>query len=358
MLANVMSNHIHPAPTVMNAITHRHAVVSMLLVLCLTAYTHNALGQVTDHTCGTANVHNPDVTYGSVTDIDGNVYKTVVVDRLVWFAENLKTTRFQNGEAIPNVPEAVAWAALTGPGMCSYQNDTTNDCLYGKLYNFFVATDERNPCPAGWRVPTQADFDNLVNVYDADANGGAPSSLPNSAGGFLKSTNTTLWRSPNPNATNLSGFSAIPNGGRNNAGLFSNSSDAAASYWYASQVGPGMGFFMEFAYTQDYAVRNAYWAEYGACIRCVKDESTTSASEEQTSGLQLTPNPASESVHLRVEARMIGQDYIITDVTGRSMLHGKVVSESMTISVTELPSGLYALRFPSMDGVTVTFVKQ
>lgn len=55
---------------------------------------------------------------------------------------------------------------------------------------------------------------------------------------------------------------------------------------------------------------------------------------------------------------MIGQEYIITDVTGRAMLHGKVVSESMTISVTELPSGLFALRFPSMDGVAVTFVKQ
>lgn len=317
-----------------------------------------AQSQVTEHTCGTPNVHSPDVTYGQVTDIDGNVYKTVVVDGLSWFAENLKVTRFQNGDSIPNVSDAAEWSALKSAGMCSYQNDPSYDCPNGKLYNYFVGTDERNPCPVGWRVPSSADFARLINYYDADANGGAPSSLPNSAGGFLKSAGTSIWRVPNTNATNLSGFSAIPNGGRNNQGVFSNSTDAAASYWSTSLVGPGMGFFLELAYPQDYAVRNAYWAQYGACIRCVKDESTTSVNEEKTTGIQLAPNPASESAQLTVEARMIGQDYVITDVTGRVVLHGKVASESMTISVTELPSGLYALRFPSMDGVTVTFVKQ
>lgn len=342
----------------MNAITHRHAVVSMLLVLCYTAYTHNALGQVTDHTCGTPSVHSPDVTYGQVTDIDGNVYKTVVIDSLVWFAENLKVTRFQNGDTIPNVSDAAEWAALKSPGMCSYRNDPNYDCPNGKLYNYFVGSDERNPCPVGWRVPSSADLTRLINYYDADANGGAPSSLPNSAGGFLKSAGTSIWRSPNTNATNISGFSAIPSGGRNNAGSFSNSTDAASAYWSTTLVGPGMGFFLELAYPQDYAVRNAYWAQYGACIRCVKDESTTSVNDEKTTGIQLAPNPANESVHLSVEARMIGQEYIITDVTGRVALHGKVVSESMTISVAELPSGLYALRFPTMDSVTVTFVKQ
>jgi uncharacterized protein (TIGR02145 family) len=334
----------------------RQFITAVALSILQMSYCFIAHGQVTDHTCGTPSVHNPDVTYGQVTDIDGNVYKTVVIDSMVWFAENLKVTRFQNGDSIPNVSDAAEWTALKSAGMCSYQNDPTYDCPYGKLYNHFVATDERNPCPVGWRVPSMADFAKLINFYDANANGGI--SLPNSAGGFLKSVGTSIWRSPNTNATNLSGFSAIPSGGRNNSGVFSNSTNAAAAYWSASLVGPGMGFFLELAHPQDYAVRNAYWAQYGACIRCVKDESTTSVNEEKAAGLQLAPNPANESVHLSVEARMIGQEYIITDVTGRVALHGKVVSESMMISVTELPNGLYALRFPSMDSVTVTFVKQ
>lgn len=358
MLTNVMSNHTHLASTVMNAITHRHAVVSMLLVLCYTAYTHNALGQVTDHTCGTPSVHSPDVTYGQVTDIDGNVYKTVVIDSLVWFAENLKVTRFQNGDTIPNVSDAAEWAALKSPGMCSYRNDPNYDCPNGKLYNYFVGSDERNPCPVGWRVPSSADLTRLINYYDADANGGAPSSLPNSAGGFLKSAGTSIWRSPNTNATNISGFSAIPSGGRNNAGSFSNSTDAASAYWSTTLVGPGMGFFLELAYPQDYAVRNAYWAQYGACIRCVADLAATHVQEATTMDLGVSPNPASDVIRIDATPDMVGKEYVVFDVTGSTVLRGTLLSQQAVISVSELPVGLYVVRFPSADACARTFIKR
>lgn len=331
---------------------------AIVLAALLLANTVTTLGQVTEHTCGIPSVHSPDVTYGQVTDIDGNVYKTVVIDGLVWFAENLKVTRFQNGDTIPNVSDAAAWAALKSPGMCSYQNDPGFDCPYGKLYNYFVGTDERNPCPVGWRVPSTADFSKLINYYDADANGGAPSSLPNSAGGFLKSAGTSLWRSPNTNATNISGFSAIPSGGRNNAGSFSNSTDAASAYWSTTLVGPGMGFFLELAYPQDYAVRNAYWAQYGACIRCVADLTSTSVNEERSTGVELSPNPAGEWITLAVGPELIGKEYIVFDVTGRPVLQGRLLSQQATVSVAELPVGLYVVRFQSADARARTFIRQ
>ena len=317
-----------------------------------------AQSQVTEHTCGTPSVHNPDVTYGQVTDIDGNVYKTVVIDSLVWFAENLKVTRFQNGDSIPNVSDVAEWSALKSPGMCSYRNDPNYDCPNGKLYNYFVGSDERNPCPVGWRVPSTADFTRLINYYDADANGGAPSSLPNNAGGFLKSAGTSIWRLPNTNATNLSGFSAIPSGGRNNAGSFSNSTDAASAYWSTTLVGPGMGFFLELAYPQDYAVRNAYWAQYGACIRCVADLTSTSVNEESSTGVGLSPNPAGEWITLAAGPELIGKEYVMFDAAGRLVLQGRLLSQQATISVAELPVGLYIVRFQSADAGAYTFIKQ
>ena len=103
-----------------------------VLTILVSANYSTAFCQSSEHTCGAANVHNSALTYGQISDIDGNSYKTIVIDDKVWFAENLKVTRFQNGDAIPQVSDSNAWSALTGPGMCSYLNDTAFDCPYGK----------------------------------------------------------------------------------------------------------------------------------------------------------------------------------------------------------------------------------
>lgn len=324
------------------------------LILCC----FHLFGQTSSHTCGSALVHNPAVNYGQVTDIDGNAYRTVVIDDLVWFAENLKVTRFQNGDTIPHVTDAALWAGLTGPGMCSYKNDTTFDCPQGKLYNFHVAKDTRNPCPIGWRVPSITDYDNLINHFDPDANGGAPSSLPNAAGGFLKSAGLSYWQSPNTMANNQSGFSALPNGGRNNEGVFSFTNNTAASYWYSTPLGPGMGFFLQLPYNQEFAVRNAYFDRYGCCIRCVKDLSTVQIDESHIPGFNVYPNPAREFIRISADKPMIGQEYVISDLTGRPLLRGEILAEDMTISIHELPSGMYFLGFPSSVSGVSKIIKQ
>lgn len=331
-------------------------------VLCLTilsmACSVKSFGQVSTHTCGAEDVHNPAIAFGKATDIDGNSYKTVVIDDLVWFAENLKVTRFQNGDVIPNVSETGVWSALTGPGMCSYKNDTSYDCPRGKLYNFFVAADARNPCPNGWRVPSLTDLYQLIFFLDPNANPQQPGNMPNTAGGALKSSGLTYWRSPNTNATNLFGFSAIPNGGRNDAGVFSFSNDAAASYWLSTQVGPGMGFFLELAYPQDYAVRNAYFAKYGCCIRCVADLNTLSAGENKAPHFTIFPNPADDYIQINSDQWINGEEYIISDLTGRVVLAGRILSDNTTISVTDLPPGMYFLILPKTNGGVSKIIKQ
>jgi hypothetical protein len=145
----------HPLIMRTMKVTSIPAYAAFLFVAVLPAAPLAAYSQAGNHTCGAANVHNPSTTYGTATDIDGNAYKTVVIDDKVWFAENLKVTHFQNGDAIPQVSDSADWNALTGPGMCSYRNDPAFDCPYGKLYNHHVVADQRNPCPSGWRYKTQ-----------------------------------------------------------------------------------------------------------------------------------------------------------------------------------------------------------
>ena len=321
--------------------------LSFVLTILLSSNYFTAFCQSSDHTCGAANVHNSALSYGQISDIDGNTYKTTVIDDKVWFSENLKVTRFQNGDTIPQVSDSAMWSGLTGPGMCSYKNDTAFDCPYGKLYNHHVARDPRNPCPSGWRVPSMTDLYDLIFFLDPNANVQQPGNQPNTAGGRLKSAGLSYYQPPNAGATNSSGFSAIPNGGRNPQGQFSLSYNAAASYWLSTEVGPGMGFFLELAYPQDYAVRNAYFSGYGACIRCVTDLSTVNINESLIPTFNVYPNPADEYITINSDKLMIGKEYVISDFTGRQLLRGIILSEDMTVSIIELPSGMYFLSFPS-----------
>ena len=145
----------------------------------------------------------PIVTYTQVTDIEGNTYKTTEIGTQVWMAENLKTTKYNNGTPIPLV-KGSEWYTMTTPGYCWYNNDFKSfGKIYGALYNFYTI-ETGNLCPAGWHVPTDDDWTILTRYLGGEE----------SAGGKLKETGTIHWKSPNAGATNSSGYSALPGGGR------------------------------------------------------------------------------------------------------------------------------------------------
>jgi uncharacterized protein (TIGR02145 family) len=101
---------------------------------------------------------------GTIKDADGNVYKTVKIGKQVWMAENLRTTRFNDGSAIPQVMDGHEWENLASPGYC-YYNNTSDSALikkYGALYNWFTVKTGKL-APAGWRVPTDKDWNILQN---------------------------------------------------------------------------------------------------------------------------------------------------------------------------------------------------
>ncbi len=129
----------------------------------------------------------------SLTDIDGNKYKTVKIGTQVWMAENLKVTHYCNGEVIPNVTSNSKWAGLSTGAWCVYENDASYGKTYGNLYNWYAVVDARQLAPKGWHVPTDAEWTKLMTYLGR----------VKIAGGKLKE-----------GATNKSGFSALPGGGR------------------------------------------------------------------------------------------------------------------------------------------------
>jgi uncharacterized protein (TIGR02145 family) len=138
----------------------------------------------------------------AVKDIDGNIYTTVVIGTQTWMAENLKTTKYDDGTAIPNVTNGLVWSGLTTGAYCWYNHDAAKyKATYGALYNGYVVNTGKL-CPTNWHIPSQAEWDVLISFL-----GGV-----NLAAGKLKESGTAHWGYPNTGADNSSGFTALPGG--------------------------------------------------------------------------------------------------------------------------------------------------
>ncbi|MFN5215052.1 MAG: fibrobacter succinogenes major paralogous domain-containing protein, partial [Bacteroidota bacterium] len=209
------------------------------------------------HTCGATNVHNPAKTYGTMTDQQGNVYKTIVIGTQEWMAENLKTTIYRNGDAIANVTD-INWLNLTTGAWCFYVNNSQYDCPYGKLYNWYAVVDSRNLCPTGWHVPTDAEWTTLTSFLGGET----------VAGGKMKST--TGWNAPNTAATNESGFSGLPGGRRYNTnGYFLVGYNGL--WWSSSESSTTSAWLRDLYYASGTAYRYGSNKQDGFSVRCLRD---------------------------------------------------------------------------------------
>ena len=197
--------------------------------------------------------------FATVTDIDGNIYPTVLIGNQWWMAENLRTPTYANGEPIPNVTDNTAWSQLSSGAWCNYNNNTVNDSIYGKLYNWFTVADPRNVCPTGWHVPTDAEWTVLTDFLGGNT----------IAGGKMKTT--TGWVAPNTGATNESGFSGLPGGYRSlNNGGFTNVG-GYGNWWSSTESSTGSAWFRYLSYNNSAAYRNDGNEQNGFSVRCLKD---------------------------------------------------------------------------------------
>jgi uncharacterized protein (TIGR02145 family) len=218
------------------------------------------------HTCGAANVHNPNLTYGSMTDQEGNVYKTIVIGTQEWMAENLNTSVYRNGEAIPTNLDNATWEVTTSGAWAYSNNDASYACPYGKLYNWYACVDARQLCPAGWHVPTDAEWTVLTDFLGGEA----------VAGGKMKTTGTLeaatgLWYFPNQGATNSSGFSGAPGGFRFGNGVYLNFG-YDSFWWSSSEFDTNLSWYRYLGYL--YGNANRYYdlgKRSGFSVRCLRD---------------------------------------------------------------------------------------
>jgi uncharacterized protein (TIGR02145 family) len=213
---------------------------------------------------------NPNLTYGTLTDIDSNVYKTITIGSQTWMAENLKTTKYNDGTAIPNITVDAKWYAATTGAYSDYNNTQANSTIYGRLYNWYAvdinaatkvaSNGGKNVCPTSWHVPTDIEWTTLTTYLGGES----------VAGGKLKETSTTHWLSPNTGATNETGFTALPGGERLNMGSYDGVGNVG-SWWSSTEFNYSDARYRAMTYYATDAFRFGSGKRAGFSVRCVRD---------------------------------------------------------------------------------------
>ena len=223
-------------------------------------------------------------TFYEAKDADGNNYSTVTIGTQTWMLENLKTTKYNDGTAIPNVTDNSAWINLATPGYCWYNNDASYKNSYGALYNWYTVNTGKL-APKGWRVPSQEDWTSLLNYLIANGYNYDGTTSGNKIAKALTSINS--WRSKltvegtpgssdYPEKQNSSGFSALPGGSRQESFI----GEGYVGLWLSSQgvSCAGMtGNLCEFAIGSN--LNN-----YGLSVRCIKEEESKGSFTDSRDG--------------------------------------------------------------------------
>ena len=206
-----------------------------------------------------------------ITDIDGNEYTSVRIGTQTWMVENLKVTRYRNGDLIDNILDDSDWSNTTNGAWCLYKNMWKNDKDYGKLYNWFAVNDSRKIAPIGWHVPSDNEVRILINYL-----GGEKVAM-----GKLMLTGTLHWKVYNSDATNSTRFSALPGGCRNEKGSFNNefgfSPFGNIGHWWCSTNNDS--YTAHYWYITNFISNSIFNGVYrasasklnGYSIRCIKD---------------------------------------------------------------------------------------
>jgi uncharacterized protein (TIGR02145 family) len=220
----------------------------------------------------------------NVTDIDGNMYQSITNCGITFIKQNLNVSKYSDGTTIPEVQDNIEWGSLTTGAWCYYQHNTANGAIYGKLYNWYAvmgiydaaslnnASLRKKLAPTGWHIPTDSEWDSLINCLDPNADGG--NNTLNVAGGKMKSTGTSLWYLINNYATNESGFTGLPGGYRTTSDTHFSWIGTDGFWWSSSEYNTSLFSFAYIRYLtrSNHQVYRGYDdKQYGYSVRCVKD---------------------------------------------------------------------------------------
>jgi uncharacterized protein (TIGR02145 family) len=211
----------------------------------------------------------------TVTDKDGNVYQTVNIGNQIWTTENLRTTKYNDGSAIPLVTDSVAWSALVTPGYCFYNNTANADSIkkFGALYNWY-AVDTKKLAPAGWHVPTDAELNTLENYLSANGYNWDGTTTDNKTAKSLAAkadwvTDTVSGSIGNDlTKNNKSGFSALPSGFRGTSFGFRGE---FAGFWSTTEYDTSNAYMGDLAYSLSGFSIGYDLKWFGFSVRLLKD---------------------------------------------------------------------------------------
>jgi uncharacterized protein (TIGR02145 family) len=199
-----------------------------------------------------------------ITDIEGNSYKTVTIGTQTWMAENLKVSKYSDGTTIPNITDNTQWQNNTTGAWAYYNNDAANNAKYGKLYNWYAVSKtsngNKNVCPTGWHVPSDAEWSILTDFLGGDS----------IAGGKLKEVGTANWNSPNTGATNTSLFTGLPGGSRGDDGYYGTIGNLG-NWWSSTETNAGNAWGRNLTNFHGNAFSFNFFKGIGLSVRCLRD---------------------------------------------------------------------------------------
>ena len=217
------------------------------------------------------------VEFFGCSDADNQDYPIVKINTQWWMAKNLQTSKYNDGTSISNVTDNAAWSVLTTGACCWYKNDITNKANYGTLYNWF-AVNTGKLCPAGWHVPSDAEWTVLENYlinngynYDGTQTGNKiAKSMAATTVWTSNSTVGTVGNSDYPAYRNKSGFSGLPGGYRDYTGAFGGATNEC--YWWSSTENSATNALFRYLYANfsKFDLYN-YGKLHGFSIRCVRN---------------------------------------------------------------------------------------
>jgi uncharacterized protein (TIGR02145 family) len=294
-----------------------------------------------------------------VVDIDGYEYNTVQIGNQTWLKENLRVTKYNDGTPIPFMNQLTGvgiWDDTPEEKFTYYELNLNYERIYGKLYNGFVMDNEKNVCPVGWKVPTDADFRELVHFVDPNSNTdtllwGVESpiaSLELVTTGSIP-TNDGLWTSIN-NSTNSTGFSVVPAGGivptYENAGFTD-----ITMFCLLWSTTPAHDYEEDRYYTRYIEPTGSVWRyktlnTVGASIRCIKDVNYDPSAQIEEIKIDYTiyPNPVVDQLNVVVDLSSIGSEYTISDMNGKILIQGIVDKQQFQIDMSEFSYGSYFIK--------------
>jgi uncharacterized protein (TIGR02145 family) len=197
---------------------------------------------------------------GLITDASGNNYVTIGIGHQTWMAQNLRTTKYNDASDIALEEADSVWQQLTTGAYCWYNNNNDYSANYGALYNWY-SVNTGKLCPAGWHVPTEDDFNKLVDYLSGSG----------TAGGLLKQTGFTYWNNPNKGATNQYGFNGYGGGMRDKEAVY-DFMKTTGNWWSASQYSTLTSSYFSLHYQYTNTFQNYLNKKTGLSVRCVKND--------------------------------------------------------------------------------------